>query len=801
MASPAPAATLPATIGRFQPRRVLGRGGQGVVYLAHDPELGREVALKTLTSRGRDPLKLLAEARNVARLDHAGIVSLFEIALDHAPPYLVYQFAAGKPLAAWIGGERLPARQALEAMLKVLDAMHYAHGQGVLHRDLTPANILLDEAGQARILDFGIAVSVQEVAERPDIAGTPNYLAPEVLANQPPTPGSDIFALGVVLWELLTGQRLFAADNPMAVIYKVINDRIQPPSLVANGLDPALDAVVMKALEKDPARRYPGAAAMRDAIRAYLAPAEDSAEPTPAGGGKHSGAIDFLKRRMARRPDFPAISQHIAEINQKSGRHDSIHLNDLAGVILKDYALTTKLLKVVNSAVYAQYGGSISTVSRAVVILGFEQVRALALGLIIFEHLQNGQQAEALKDASCSSFLSGMLAKEICAAERRAGVGEDVFIAAMFHKLGRHLAIYYFPEEFREVQALMQSRGLEEAAAAREIFGADFAEFGMAIGRDWNLPDRLLNAMRPQRAGKLRAGRDADEVIAQMSAFSNEVAEITGGDPRGMDGRLDALLERYKDCVGLTAPNLKSAVSSAIDATRTYAKILKVDLDATPYLKRVEKAVRDGGAAAAEGGADTGGAPAPGVRPDPMMETGSFQVDTPEASQRRHLFLTNAISELTTAILERAPVNDMFTMVLEALYRAMGFSHVLFLMRDPKRRAYLPRFGFGDDVEALKERFVYDMAPGNDIFAQAVTKGRNAVIIDTADERYRDTIPAWVTGLTQPRSILVFAVVVNKVCIGLIYADSCAEQLRMNATELKLLNTLVKQLTLGVVQR
>ena len=170
-------------------------------------------------------------------------------------------------------------------------------------------------------------------------------------------------------------------------------------------------------------------------------------------------------------------------------------------------------------------------------------------------------------------------------------------------------------------------------------------------------------------------------------------------------------------------------------------------------------------------------------------------------TERRHLFLTNAISELTTAILERAPINALFTMVLEALYRSMSFTHVLFMMRDPKRRTYTTRFGFGEAVETLKGRFEYAITTTDDIFSQAVNKGRNAVIIDTADARYRDSIPDWCRTLVQPQSILVFAVIVNKVCIGLIYADACHEPLRISATELKLLNTLVKQLTLGVHTR
>ncbi len=772
-----------------------------MVYLAFDPKLDREVALKVLNRRARDPGKLLNEARNVAKLDHPNIVGMFEIELDGDPPYLVYQFAPGRPLTEFCTGrETIPVKRVLEIMIRVLDAMHYAHGQHILHRDLTPANILLDDNDQPRILDFGISVVLNDTTGSHDIAGTPNYLAPEILNNQAAGPGSDLFALSVVMHEMLTGKRLFQADNPMAAIYKIINERILPPSMSRDGIDVALDRIVMKGLEKDPTQRYQSAGAMRDALRDYLQPQATAAESTSGSalqGNDAKGAIAFLRRRMTRKPDFPAVSRHIAEINSKADARTQSHVNDLAATILKDYALTTKLLKIVNSAVYGQYGGSISTVSRAVVILGLEQVRAIALGIVIFEHMRNGDQAAQLKDAACISFLSAMLARSICQGEQPHFNSEEAFIGAMFHRLGRHLAIYYFPDEYREVQALMESRGIDEAAASREIFGADFFEFGIAIGREWNLPDSMIQAMRPQRAGKVKAGATQEQLIAQFSVFSNEAAEIASGEHRDMEQKLNSLLKRYGECVKLDTAKLKSTVVEAVNATRQYASLIRTDLATTPLLGKVERAMQDAPGAIV-GELDEG---TPDSEAD-LQATAQFMVETEaERGVRRHSFLTNAIAELTNAMIERASVNDMFTMVLEALFRSMGFDHVLLMIRDAARKSYVARFGFGDDVEALKSSFEFKPEGGDDIFSLAVQQGRNAVIVDTDDDRYRASIPDWCRKLTQPRSILVFSVLVNKVCIAVIYADCCRDSIRVNAQEVQLLNTLVKQLTLGVRQR
>ena len=806
----ATARRLPARIGRFVPTRVLGRGGQGVVYLADDPDLGRNVALKCLHHRTRDPEKLLKEARNVARLDHPNIVALFGIELDHEPPYLVYQFAPGVPLQRWCRAtEPLPVKRVADIMIKVLDAVHYAHEKQILHRDLTPANILIDSDDNPRILDFGISVALSESTAVSALSGTANYLAPELLAERPPSPASDLFALAVVMHELLTGRALFEADNPMTVIYKVLHERIAPPSLSRVGIDSALEAIVMKGLEKDPAQRYPSAAAMRDAMRDYLNPAastDGAASPT----ADIDSAIAYLQRRMARKPDFPAISQHISEINQKSGLRDGSDASGLARIILKDYALTTKLLKVVNSAVYGQYGGSISTVSRAVIILGFEQVRAIALGIVIFEHVKNGEQADLLKDAACSSFLSGMLAKELCARERSTSNTEEVFIAAMFHRLGRHLAIYYFPDEYQEVMALIESKGCDETAAAREIFGVSLHDFGSAIARGWNLPERLVLAMRPQPSGKVPATVNPDARMAQLSAFSNEVAELLGGDRAGLDERLGVLVDRYQAGVGIDKAKLIAAVTTALEATRKYATIINVDLESAAFLGRVKTAVNTPESddretvetaltvsAAHDDNAE--GKDAPTTMPRPAStRAGEPESDRDNRGQR---FLTNAIGELTTAIVEKAPINDLFAMVLEAFYRSLDFTHVLFMMRDPRQATFRTRYGFGEGIEDLKARFAYVPGQEENIFRQAAVRGRNAVIIDTTDARYCDDIPGWCRELTAPQSILLFAVVVNKVSIGLIYADTCDARLSINAQELKLLNTLVKQLALGVNQR
>lgn len=794
---------LPSRIGRFEPLRVLGRGGQGVVYLARDPKLDRQVALKTLRRGHQNPERLINEARNVARLDHAGIVPLYEIDVAGNTPYLVYQFAAGLPLGRYLGGtETLPAHRALRIVQKVLEAVGYAHGQGLLHRDLSPSNILVDDQDIPRILDFGVSTLIASVTANAtngtatstgEIVGTASYLPPEVLGNGEVGPHSDIFSIGVILHELLTRQRLFQAESQMAVMYKVLNEPIPSPSAVDGNVDAGLDAIVMKALARDPAARYRSAGEMVAAIEAYLAP--DDA-PAPASSGQ-SGAIDFLLRRIQRKPDFPAVSRLIVELNQKCGRPESDDINELSNIILKDYALTSKLLRLVNSAVYGQYGGSISTVSRAVLILGFDAIRAAALSISIFEHLKNGQQAEALKDAACASFLSGVLAKDLAKGKRSVDT-EETFIAGMLHRLGRHLAIYYFPEEFDEVQRLVASRGVTEAVAAREVLGTGYADFGVAVARQWNFPERLLQAMTPPRDGKVAAPTSPAAAVAHFAAFANDASEAVGsaGSEPDLEQRLLKLGERYRASIDMSSKDLREAVSRAVEATREYAGVLSIDVESAGFFKKVVKRLQPVAATVAAAGAagieaTTAGAAA--------VAEAAAQAEV--ASADRKAYLVNAITELTNALLDNTPVNQIFTMVLEAFYRGMGFSRVMLMIRDPKRGVLQARFGFGAQVDELMPKFMFHTGPADDVFNEAVRKGKDFVILDIDQGQYRDKIPAWCRELSAPRSILLFPLTANRNCIGLIYADKVGEQLLFNVQELKLLNTLIKQALLAFQQR
>ncbi|WP_240538447.1 serine/threonine-protein kinase [Rhodoferax sp. PAMC 29310] len=227
----------PASLGRFQLKRILGKGAQSVVWLAFDPHLEREVAIKLMKVRpsanALEVSQWMQEARSVSRLAHANVVPLFEADIQDGQPYLVFEHVEGETLTAVLRQNgALPVHQAVSLMVDVLDALVVAHAAGVIHRDLKPSNVMVDLNGRARVMDFGIAAR----ASRDDgvmltaIDGrTPGYMSPEATQRGAASPLMDVFSAGIVLTEMLSGQALVAEKNPAKAVQKSSTSNLPCP--------------------------------------------------------------------------------------------------------------------------------------------------------------------------------------------------------------------------------------------------------------------------------------------------------------------------------------------------------------------------------------------------------------------------------------------------------------------------------------------------------------------------------------------------------------------------------------------
>jgi serine/threonine protein kinase len=263
--------------GRYEIVAELGRGAMGIVYKARDPQIDRLVALKTILLHGQDPEKedefrqrFLREAQAAGRLQHPGLVTIYDAGEEEEnhDPYIVLEFVNGESLNKLLARERkLPFSRALQLAEEVADALEYAHNQGVVHRDIKPGNILINEDGRAKIADFGIAqLNIASFTMPGQVLGTPAYMAPEQLSGEGVDGRSDIFSVGVLLYAMVTGLSPFHGNSATTVCFKVVNRDPIPASTLDLHLPRELDAVISRAMAKDPAERYQRAAELAQDI-------------------------------------------------------------------------------------------------------------------------------------------------------------------------------------------------------------------------------------------------------------------------------------------------------------------------------------------------------------------------------------------------------------------------------------------------------------------------------------------------------------------------------------------------------
>jgi serine/threonine-protein kinase len=287
--------------GRYRLVELLGQGGMATIYRARDGQLERDVAVKVLRSEyGVDPdfvARFRHEAQAVASLNNPGIVAVYDYGTDPAGPYIVMELVDGEDLASIIRRSGpLPPRQAARVSSQVARAIGAAHDRGLVHRDVKPGNILVTRDGRVKVTDFGIARALAESAlTLPGTTlGSVHYFSPEQARGELSTPASDIFSLGIVLYELLTGRRPWEGDSAAAIANARLTGPVPSPSSARSGVPAALDAIDQKALAQEPGDRFASAAEMADALDRYLAEdraaADAAAAATTAGPGTGGGA-------------------------------------------------------------------------------------------------------------------------------------------------------------------------------------------------------------------------------------------------------------------------------------------------------------------------------------------------------------------------------------------------------------------------------------------------------------------------------------------------------------------------------
>ena len=505
-----------------------------------------------------------------------------------------------------------------------------------------------------------------------------------------------------------------------------------------------------------------------------------------------------LLSRLQEQENFPAISKHISELSSKASPTSESSARELAALILRDYSLTSRLLKVANSAMYGQFSGTISTISRAVVVLGFEQVQLTAAGLIFFEHLQDKAKSHFVKEAVLSAFLSGILARDLARNMKFEG-WENYYIGAMFHNFGRLLALYYFPEEFSAFTLLINKEKLDEETACRKTLGVTFAELGIEVAKSWSLPDQIIVSMKMVKEADLN--EDAKKINHQqfLPRCACELCDITMNVP--VAERREALLgvlQKYWKVYPVRQNEIIAMMDEAIKEMQKFTDILR--LDRTDLERLGKRSFHAEDVQEQKSAKDQA--------PSTALSLQRFEVaESPQAAERlttpeeRKRHLQGGIQEVTNVILEDFSLDEVLSIILETIFRGIGFDRVIIFFKDPRSDNMLARYGLGQNATNIIKGFGFSLdAKAADIFNLAIRENKDLYIGNVSAPEIRDLCPSWFKGPIFCPSLALYPILINKKPIGLIYGghDDPGEHLDME--QLGAIKTLRNQAALAIKQ-
>ena len=782
-------ADIPKHLGRFDILEVLGTGSQGVVYLGFDHKLERKVAIKSIHSRN-DPdaamqIDLLQrEARMVSQFQHPNIVSIYEVGQEDNQPFLVLEYIEGKPLHLLLAENGHYSPEDASHLIKGLTSgLAYAHEHGIIHSDLKPANILIDSEGTAKILDFGIARYSGSLNDK-GRSGTPAYMAPEYIKDGSLTPAADVFALGLIFHEMLTGAPVVTSKNEKDAFDEILNKVIFPPSQTQNEVSAELDGIVMRCLSRVLEERYHDASELKEVLDSIDGNERDS----PSLEAQRNATETFLVKRMERQGDFPSLTQSFSNLN-KMFSSETESASSVAEAILKDMALTNKILRIVNSAYYSRRGGSISTISRAIVMLGFRTVRDLAASLVFVDNLENRHQARHLRELTVKSIHAALLARNL-ASELKKDDPEEVFIATMFHNLGKVSTAFYLHQEYSEIERL-QSQGEDENTAARKVLGTTYPRLGKKVAQIWHFPKSLCDSMDPpDKDSSLKTTAERTSSIAE---FSTQMAETLYQTPEQAKKELTKLHRKYLKPLNIPVKAIGSSISEANDAFGDFCQMLKIPAHKTDFGKKIKAAAKASQETKAPGKVSEND-----LIEDAVSATSIDSIITDDHNPDK--ILAQGMQELTTALVGSNSLMEVLQMGIEILYRAGKFQRVLLCLADHRSHTVKARMGIGKDFSELQNVFQFAEQYSPDVFHLSYNKGKDILVQDTHDKKISKHLPDWFKKNVNAGLVVLFPLHLGNNPLGIIYADQQTGGSPPSENTIELMKTVRNQMLLAFQQ-
>lgn len=499
-------------------------------------------------------------------------------------------------------------------------------------------------------------------------------------------------------------------------------------------------------------------------------PDADRSAPTPdASPGRQ---LDELLASVRAHGGLPSIGHTLARLSQLL-ESDSDAVTALADVILSDVALTQRLLRVANTIPYRTGQQAVTTVTRAIMLLGFDQVRGTALSLVLVDGLI-GARLPALRDDFHQSLLAGSLARELLAGSE----AEEASIAAMFRSIGRLLVAVFAPAAHARIRALAQQERISESAAARRVFGRSHDELTELLLRDWSVPERIVSAVQPMPM-RLDSPASSSERVRAAAQFAEAVAAALAPQPLV---RLDDVLERFRPALSFDAEQLMPLLERASLRTREFEAAFGMAPGECP-VARLRSAL-----------------PAEAELIAVPVET-SGERDAVGRPANACALLAAGLAEATDCLTRgpRTDVNAVVQVTLESMYTGLGYARTALALRDPATGLFRTRAAFGEP----KPQFGFASQGPPNLFTAALSQQKDLHIADAGADKVRGSLADWfVRDFAQARSFLLMPLVVADKLLGFFYADRpVVDPAGLSAQELNLLRALRSQVVLALRSR
>ncbi len=483
---------------------------------------------------------------------------------------------------------------------------------------------------------------------------------------------------------------------------------------------------------------------------------EKGSDETTDESGNRDLLISNLIKKMKKKGDFPSFSKQLIEIN-KILKATYASATDIADVIVKDYSLTNKLIKLVNSSFYGHFSNKkgITSVSQAMIIIGTDQVQKAAASLIHFEHLQSGSKKDELIDISISSFMSGLIAKELAKHKKIDKYLEEAFLCAMFHNLGQHLIVFYFYEKFEKITDLIKSGNLNKQAASKKILGVTYNEFAVGVGKSWGLPPYIIDCMRiPPTDEDSKVISTRRDFFLNTSFFSNELCRIAGlSSDLNENEEYENLVNLMSEKFELSKETIHSLLKSALIVITKHSKTLNINVKKSKLLTNISEIKNINN------------------EDDNMKETNEENAK-PE-TEKNKFDINKEIKKIRLQLNSEFELNNILTKIIEVMYNEYKYNRVFICIRDLESDLMVIRFGKGYDIDYLKKEFKFKLVENREtIFNLIFENKENAVINDVSNPKFSSLLPKWYKRIITMPSIVLYPIIVNNKAAGFFYADT-----------------------------